>query len=81
MGTDDCAVVARVPGDLHDLRRGRAAYNRIVNQQDVLAVKLTPDRIQLAAHVLFTRTAAASMRHIVRAVCPMGCARTANCRV
>ena len=39
-------------GQLDDLRRGRAAHDRVVHQQHVLAAEFQVDRVELAAHRL-----------------------------
>jgi hypothetical protein len=35
---------------LHDLLRGRAAHDRVVDQQHVAALELDADRVELLAH-------------------------------
>mmetsp|Transcript_15957 Transcript_15957/g.49680 ORF Transcript_15957/g.49680 Transcript_15957/m.49680 type:complete len:396 (-) Transcript_15957:677-1864(-) len=46
---------ARVTCHLHDLLGGRAAHDRVVDEQHILALKLALDRVELDAHTLLAR--------------------------
>ena len=48
-------VCPRLAGHLHDLPRGRTTHDRIVDQEDVLALEFHVDRIEFLANRLFAR--------------------------